>query len=1261
MRPMQMMLAGVFSLVVIAAVNAQLPKPDPAPDHLLTVAERSEYLATSRHAEVVALLDAIAAESARVRRVEIGQTVEGRSIPAVVIADPPVETPGEARRGERLVVLLFGNIHAGEVDGKEALLVLARELALREEEPLLKDLIVIIAPIYNADGNERMAVTNRPGQAGPAQGMGIRENAQGLDLNRDFIKMKAPETRALVRFINEWDPAVILDAHTTNGSWHRHLITYAGPKVPAGDAAIIEYFNETMMPAITRDMSERAGMTLFPYGNFADDRTRWTTFPAHGRYSTSYFGLRGRLGVLSESYSYAPYEDRVLGTLAFCRGVLRFAADRRAEIRGLVRAADTRAESRRGEIAIRSEAAPAQGQFTVLGYVEETIDGRRTRTEVHREYVVELWDRFTGTLRVSKPWAYLIPSSHTHVIENLQHHGIEVRELREDIELDVDIHTIDSLTKSPRPFQGHQAATIDATISKSSRMIPAGTFIVSARQKLSNLVVYLLEPMCEDGLGTWNFFDDHLALGGEFPVLRLPDETPLLTIEARSFIDAPQALKPITYDVAFGRSPAPNFSGSPAGGFTWLDDEHYLQTRDGRVRKVHAATGRSEVFQDLGPLEQALASLPTIGSRQARTLARRPGLRMTEARDAALIEHENDLYVARVDGTSAVRLTSTPQREELAAFSPDGAFVAFVRDNDIFVVDVATQTERRLTTDGSDTILNGKNDWVYFEEVFGRSWQAYWWSPDSSSIAFLRSDRSRVPLFTLVDERRDDQVIEVSHYPRPGQPNPIVTVGVVTAAGGTPRFIDFSTYNLDSIIVTGVGWWPDSNNMYVFVQDRVQTWVDVVMATATGQDARVLLRDQTKAWVSPSRPTFLKDGSLLWLSERTGYRHVYRYDRRGRAMGHITSGEWDVRGISTVSDDEKSLIVTARRDNPIATHLYRVGFTGGEDGITRLTPEAGDHRTSLSPSGTYFIDTWSTPDQPTRVELRDRDGNLVRTLDTNPVRALEEYRVLPAESLTIETPDGFPISARLIKPADFDPSRTYPVWFQTYAGPGAPTVRDGWSVSTWDQVLANDGFLVFRADPRSASGKGAASAWTAYRNLGAQELADIKVAVEWLTAHPWADGSRVGIQGHSYGGYMTAYAMTKSTLFAAGIAGAPVTDWRLYDTIYTERYMGTPQDNPEGYDESSVIKAAGNLHGRLLLAHGSLDDNVHIHNTIQLVQALQNARKDFDLMIYPGARHGIGGAHYRRLQYDFIHRHLLGRVDQGSPRIEEEPEAQTGP
>ena len=273
--------------------------------------------------------------------------------------------------------------------------------------------------------------------------------------------------------------------------------------------------------------------------------------------------------------------------------------------------------------------------------------------------------------------------------------------------------------------------------------------------------------------------------------------------------------------------------------------------------------------------------------------------------------------------------------------------------------------------------------------------------------------------------------------------------------------------------------------------------------------------------------------------------------------------------------------------------------------------------------------------------LHDADGKLARTVDTNPVYRLKEYRFNPRERVSVRARDGFALEGELVLPANLDPSKKYPVWFMTYAGPHMPMTSDGWMGGRlWDQALVNKGFIVFRLDPRTASGKGAVSAWKAYKRLGVQELEDIKEAIAWLKQRPYVDGSRIGMAGHSYGGYMTAFAMTHSDLFAAGIAGRSVTDWRDYDTIYTERFMGLPQDNPQGYDASSVVKTARQLHGKLLIVHGSIDDNVSVRNTMRLVEALQAANKDFELMIYPGSRHRIANPHYARLQLDFIRRTL---------------------
>lgn len=1256
----------------VAALSAPLPADDsPTNEELKTPAERSEFRATARYDEVQALLKRLAARSKLAHLGELGQTVEGRSIPVLILANPPVATPQDAARSGKPVVLVLGNIHAGEVDGKEALPILAREILAQADPPLLKELILAFVPIYNADGNERVSKDNRPGQVGPEEGMGQRTNARGLNLNRDFIKLEAPETRALVRFLNRWDPALVIDTHTTNGSNHRYTITYEGPKNPAGDPAILNASRANVLPAIARAFHDSTGLNAYLYGNFDPDHTKWTTYPATGRFGTTYVGLRNRFSILSEAYAYAPYKTRVLATRDYVRACLEYAAAHRNELQQLLdqarerTVAAGRARGQRDLVAIRSKVRPFPEPVTVLGFVEREEDG--VATDVPKEYEVKLEQDFVPTESVRRPYAYLVPGRYKTAIETLQRHGIELAVLREDLELDLEAYTVTKLDRAEQAFEGHHTTQAEVEPRTVSERVPAGTCLVRTAQPLGTLAVYLLEPHSDDGLTAWNFFDEGLAAGKDFPVLRLLDPVPMLTTHARPLPEDRPPARAITFEALYGEGPRPDFNGSPTSP-RWLDDDHFLQQKEGATYRVDATTGRSQATEDRGPLVKALAGLPTIGRSAAESLVRGGGggrpagrrgfrgrggaggsLHTDPQHKGALFEYENDLYYATLDGERAVRLTNTPAREELATFSPDGAFVAFVRANDLYVVDVATQTERALTTGGTESLLHGKADWVYFEEIFNRNSQAYWWSPDSKRIALLEFDDSPVQPHAVVRDADTKRVLEQTPYPRVGEPNPNVRLGLVTVAGGPVRWADLASYLAGSILISEVGWWPDGNAAYLYVQDRTQTWLDVLKMPASGGAPQRLFRETTGAWVeSLGKPWFLDDGTFLVTSERSGWKHLYHFDESGLLKRQVTSGEWEVRTVHRVDPASGWIYLSGTRDGSLNLHLYRVKLDGSA--LERLTSLPGVHQVELSPGGKYFIDRWSNSSTPTRVALYQADGRLVRTLDTNPVPDLDAYRFAPRELVQVETKDGFTLEGELITPPNLDRTKRYPVWFTTYGGPHFPSVSNSWAEGrTWEQMLAQEGVIVFRVDPRSASGKGAVSAWAAYRQLGIQELKDITAAIEWLKARPYVDGSRIGISGHSYGGFMAAFAMTHSDLFAAGIAGAPVTDWHDYDSIYTERYMSTPQDNPAGYAATSAVEAARNLHGRLLILHGAIDDNVSVRNTLRLVNALQQANKDFELMLYPASRHGIFGAHYIRLQVEFIRRALkLG--NSGEPK-----------
>ena len=1219
---------------------------------LLTVAEKSDYKETSRHAEVLDFCEQLAKQSPLIRVGELGTSSEGRKLPVLILADPPISTPEEAAKSKKLVVCAIGNIHAGEVDGKEGLLMLARDLALAKERPLLKDLIIVIAPIFNADGNEKMAKTNRPEQAGP-ESVGVRANAQGLDLNRDFVKLESPEVRALVRFFNKWEPAVFVDCHTTNGSFHRYTMTYEGGRCPVGDAKLVGLVTDEMLPEISKRLEKETGYKSFYYGNFSPDRTRWETVEATPRYGTHYAGLRNCLSILSESYTYAPFKDRVLGSRAFVKNIFEYTAEHKEQIRKLLTEAQAKTIKAGMELKESSKVplqfkAAAHGKpYEFLGFVEEQKDGKRISTGKPKSYELIYWGGTETTLSVQLPYAYLLPAKHANVVENLQRHGVALEELREDIELDVEAYKVEAITKTPQ-FQKHQPVNVRITARKESRRVEAGTILIRTAQPLGTLAAFLLEPQSCDGLTTWNFFDDVLKEGEDFPVLRLPAKTTLTTGRVRPLPEErPQKKKSITFDTWFGTAPPPNFSATPVSVVGWLDDgEHFLQVKGGQLHKVNALTGRSQPFYDADKLAAGLATLPTLGRDTSSQLLRSPALHMNPQRSAALFEHDNDLYLCDLDGSKPLRLTKSSGPKELVTFSPNGQFVAFIRDNNLVVVDVATQTEKALTTDGSATIFNGKADWVYYEEIYLRSRHAFWWSPDSTKLALLRFDDSPVKKFTVLDSAPVNQRVEETPYPKAGQPNPLVKLGVVGVGGGTVRWADLEAYTPTAALITRVGWLPDSLNVYFYVQDRAQTWLDFCTIGREAGAPTKLFRETTKAWVDdPGAPTFLKDGSFLLLSERSGWKHVYHFDKDGKLIKQVTSGDWEVQTLHLVDEESGWVYFSGTRDSATAHNLYRGKLDGSA--VERLT-DGGDHRTVVAPRAKLFVDTYSDQQTPPRVRVCRTDGTPARQVDTNPVYFLDDYRLGTYERMTIKTADGVELEASLLKPANFDPQKKYPVWFMTYGGPHAPTIRDSWNVQRFrDEMLANMGFLVFRCDPRSASNKGVCSTWTAYRQLGVQELKDIETAIKWLTTHSYVDGSRIGMSGHSYGGFMTAYAMTHSKLFAAGIAGAPVTDWRNYDSIYTERYMNTPQENPKGYDASSVVKAARNLHGRLLILHGVMDDNVHVQNSLQLIQALQQADKDFEVMLYPMSRHGIGGKHYQRLMVEFMQRTL--KPDPGDP------------
>ena len=1208
-----------------------------------TPAERAGYAATTPHAAVLDYCQRLD-RSPRIRQFTFGTSGEGRPLPALAVAPADIATPEEAAARGVPVVVAFANIHAGEVDGKEALLALARDYAAAPPgSPLaeqLQSVTLVLIPDLNADGNERFG-HNRRTQNGPEL-VGERANAQGLDLNRDFVKLESPEARALVKLLNAWQPVAVIDCHTTNGSYHRYTLTYDAARHPAAGAGLVAA-GESLLAAVQTRIKAATGFDTFPYGDFADNHAKWVSYPALPRYGVQAFGLRGELGVLSESYSYAPFRDRVRASRALVAGVV---AEVAADPKRFTRLA-AEARKPRPRVAVRSKSVPRDAAETVLGYVEVVKDGQSQPTDTTKDYRTTRIDKVVATREVPTPGGYLVPPDYRVAIDTLLRHGVAVEEVAEEAEVEAEAFVLAEVARAARAFQGHELVTLEGQRRPAGLRVRPGWFLVRTAQPLGNLAAFLLEPESEDGLAAWNAFDAGLKVGEPYPVRSLKTVPRLVTAAAAPpAADAPAKRRVAVADLL---KPGGQTSGSSPRLPEWLDAGHFLQSVNGTAYRVEARTGKSVPLADAKLVAKSLKALGDI-PKAARQQALNPrAARMNPARTGTLVELGSDLAFVPFDGSPAVRLSTSPgerPKPEFAEFSPDGSRVAYVRGGDLYAVALADPKELRLTTDGDagpDGVLNGKADWVYEEEIFNRADRGtFRWHPTEAKLVFLRLDDKPVTPFHLVSPFGASGKLETIPYPKAGGANPLVSVQLADAATGKVETLPLGSVDPKSTLVARVGWLatPGGAVPFAYVQNRTQTYLDFVTWPTPGA-AKTLFRETTGAWVEDlGEPHALPGGDFLVLSERTGFKHLYRVTPEGKSTP-LTAGEFEVRTVERVDADAGRAWVTTTRAGPTRTHLETVPLAGGE--LTRVSPEAGTHASSVAPAGGLYIDRASSPTEPGITMLRDAAGGTLRTLDATPARGLDAFKLGASEHVRVPMPDGTLLSGVLTYPPDFDPNKKYPLWLLTYAGPHAPTVRGDFSPRLREQAIAAMGVVAFDFDPRSASGDGAKSAWVAYKRLYESELADLSAAVAWVGTKGWLDDARVGLSGHSYGGSITAFALTHPSPFTAGVAGAPVTDWRLYDSIYTERYMLTPAENPKGYDQSSSVKAAAGLHGRLLICHGLVDDNVHFQNTAQLVEALEKAGKtEFEVAIYPSSRHGIRSSHYVKSQMDFIRR-TMGR------------------
>ena len=590
-------------------------------------------------------------------------------------------------------------------------------------------------------------------------------------------------------------------------------------------------------------------------------------------------------------------------------------------------------------------------------------------------------------------------------------------------------------------------------------------------------------------------------------------------------------------------------------------------------------------------------------------------------------------YVWDLPARRLIPVSAQPGYQMFAKLSPDGRMAAFVRANNIYVTDLTTGAETAVTADGNDNVINGTSDWVYEEELDLRD--AFRWSADGRRIAFWRLDQTAIrPFYLLNADSLYPELVPV-RYPKAGMPNSEVKIGIVDLASRQTTWVDLGGDK--DIYVAAMDFAGSSNEIWLTRLNRHQNRLDLLLADTQRGASRVIMTDRDSAWVDHNQPRWIDGGKqFLFVSERDGYDQVYLFNRDGSLVRRVTPGGWDVLQVYGVDEKKRVLYCSGAIDGPLRRPLVRIGLDG--QSLTRISPEPGSHGIEFDPTFQLYVDTYSRAGIPPVQTLRRADGTLVRTLADNIALAAKVAGLALArpEFTTIKTADGVELNAWIIKPQGFDPSHRYPLLMNVYGGPGSQTVTDSWGGANylWHQMLARDGYLVASVDNRGTGGRGARFMKMTYLHLGRYESADQIASARWFAAQPYVDPDRIGIWGWSYGGYMSSLSMFRGAgVFKAALAVAPVTDWRFYDTIYTERYMRTPQENPAGYAEGAPLAYADSLKGHFLLVHGTGDDNVHFQNSVRLVERLEAANRQFDMRIYPNKTHAIAGGNTRENLY----------------------------
>jgi dipeptidyl-peptidase-4 len=708
----------------------------------------------------------------------------------------------------------------------------------------------------------------------------------------------------------------------------------------------------------------------------------------------------------------------------------------------------------------------------------------------------------------------------------------------------------------------------------------------------------------------------------------------------------------------------PSLSGSLTRGIEWAPDGKrisYLESGPERtvggdgLWTMDASTGERKVLVKAETLAAVMQPEKTQAV-QATGLGRvqAENYRWSPGGDALLFVGSSNLVLLNLKTMVPREIVSGGSDLQDPKFSPDGKWVSFVRDSNLWVVNLTRGGVRPLTTGGTEDVLKGQLDWVYPEELDCTT--AYWWSPDSSRIAYYEMDERPVTRYPIVDMSSPVGAMEYTRFPQAGEANPIVHVGVVQVSGGETTWMD--TGADADVYLPRVDWLRDSRHLAIQRLDRAQNRLDLLFVDIGGGSQGAILTERDKYWVNISDDLyFFSDGKrFLWSSERTGYRHYYLYDLAGQEITQLTSGDWEITGTSgfgpgaashpAVDEAHGYLYFLSNKDDVRDTELYRVSLA--DKSIVQITREPGTHAVILAPDDSGFVDKFSNAMTPPRQDLYRADGTRAAVINENKVAELSAYDLPPVEFVNVPAADGTTLYGLKIRPPHFDASHKYPVLIDVYGGPQVQYVKNEWGGSNflWLESMAQKGYIIFSLDNRGSYNRGHAFETPIYHQMGKVELEDQLAGVEYLKSLPYVDGARIGIWGWSYGGYMTLEALFNAPdVFKAGVSVAPVSDWRLYDTIYTERYMGRPQENPAGYQGSSPANQTGHLKGRLMLAHGTGDDNVHFSNTSEVINELiQNGKYPADLAIFPGRGHPIGDPPARIQLFDQITRFFMNNL-----------------